>query len=90
MTPIIHQTYQHRYGGVYIVDSVATHTTTKERVVVYTHIYPFAPDTWVRPYDEFCDGRFTQISASQVQDLLDRDRTEFQESVNQARRAAKG
>lgn len=90
MTPIIHQIYQHRYGGVYIVDDVATHTTTKERLVIYSHIYPFDQIAWARPYDEWCDGRFRPLTAVEVEDLLAKNRTAFQEEITAAKLASKG
>lgn len=89
MTPVLHQIYQHRYGGVYIVDDVATHTVTKERLVIYSHIYPFDQVAWARPYDEWCDGRFTSITAERVEELLAKDRETFQREITEAKQAAK-
>lgn len=90
MTPIIHQIYQHRYGGIYIVDDVATHTTTKERLVIYSHIYPFDQVAWARPIEEWTEERFRAISATEVEDLLAKNRVQFQEEITAVKLASKG
>lgn len=81
MTPILEQIYQHRYGGLYIVDSVATHTETKERLVIYTHLYPFETTTYARPIDEWTDDRFKPITDKEYAELTKKDRTEFQMEI---------
>lgn len=90
MTPILHQLYQHRYGGIYIVDDVATHTGTKERLVIYSHIYPFEQNAWARPIDEWTKERFRAITTTEADALMSKDKTLFQEEINQARQASKG
>lgn len=82
MTPVIEQIYQHRYGGLYIVDSIATHTVTKERLVIYTHLYPFEEQTWARPIDEWTAERFRKITGKECVELMKRDREEFQKEIN--------
>jgi len=81
--------YQHRYGGIYVVDDVATHTGTKERLVIYTHVYPFDEVAWARPIDEWTEERFTRISYERVQELMKKDRAEFQTEINEAKAASK-
>ena len=44
--------YRHFKGGVYQVTAVATHTETKEKVVVYQALYGNY-EFYVRPYDMF-------------------------------------
>ena len=77
--------YQHRFGGIYIVNDVATHTDTNQRLVIYTHVYPFDEHTWARPIDEWTDDRFKQISYNTVQELMKKDRLEFQIEIGKAR-----
>ena len=90
MTPVIEQIYQHRYGGLYIVDSVATHTGTKERLVIYTHLYPFEVQTWARPIDEWTEERFRPITGKEYAELTKKDREQFQLEIGLAKGAAKG
>lgn len=87
MTPIIEQIYQHRYGGLYIVDSVATHTETKEKLVIYTHLYPFENQTFARPLDEWTEGRFRPITDKEYSELTKKDRLEFQIEIGKAKGA---
>lgn len=89
MTPIQHQLYQHRYGGIYFVEDVATHTGTKQRLVIYTHVYPFEHSVWARPIEEWTADRFRAITPVEMDDLMSKDRKEFQEEINKARAAAK-
>jgi hypothetical protein len=90
MTPVIDQIYQHRYGGLYIVDSVATHTTTKERLVVYTHLYPFESETYVRPLDEWTEDRFRLISGYDYVELSRKDKEQFKIEIGLARGKSNG
>ena len=90
MKPSVNVYYQHRYGGLYIVSDVATSTVDKSRWVVYEHVYPFEYQTWIRPYDEWCDGRFRQITMAEYNEFLKRDRIEFQLEIGKARAASKG
>lgn len=69
MKPIVGQIYQHRYGGLYVVDDVATHTGNKERLVIYTHLFPFEHQSWARPIDEWTEERFKPITGKEYTDL---------------------
>ncbi len=89
MIPKIESFYQHRYGGLYIVNDVATHTGTKERLVIYTHLYPFESGVWARPISEWTEDRFTEITGSQLISLQQRDREEFQKEITETRTKAK-
>lgn len=90
MKPILHAHYQHRHGGIYFVSDVATHTGTKDRLVIYDHVYPFEPATWARPIEEWTEERFTQLSGEQLTTLLNRDRETFQKEITAAKLAASG
>ena len=65
MKVVINGVYRHKKGGLYIVEDIATHTETLEKMVVYRALYG-DKDLWVRPYDMFVsidDGiqRFTLV-----------------------------
>lgn len=87
--PQVNCYYQHRYGGLYIVKEIATSTVDKSRWVVYNHVYPFEYDTWIRPYDEWCDGRFRKIEREEYTSLLMKDRLEFQVEIGKAKAAVR-
>jgi len=46
--------YKHYKGDLYIVEDIATHTETEEKMVVY-HLLNDETKLWVRPYDMFSD-----------------------------------
>lgn len=85
MMPKVEQIYQHRHGGLYIVDSVATHTSSKERLVIYTHLYPFDVQTWARPIEEWTEERFREISTQEYRELIEKDRIQFQTEIGLAK-----
>jgi hypothetical protein len=88
--PEVNIYYQHRYGGIYIVKEIATSSVDKSTWVVYNHIYPFEYQTWIKPYDEWCDGRFRKITSVEFNEFISKDRIEFQLEIGKARAAAKG
>lgn len=46
--------YKHYKGDLYIVEDVATHSETLEKMIVYRGLYEESP-LWVRPYSLFLD-----------------------------------
>jgi hypothetical protein len=46
-------------GGVYEVVTLGLIEATEERAVVYAGVE--GGGTWIRPYDEFVDGRFVRV-----------------------------
>ena len=88
--PEVNVYYQHRYGGLYKVQDIATSTVDKSKWVVYVHVYPFEYQPWIRPYDEWCDGRFRKVEHSEYSELLMRNREEFQLEIGKARALSKG
>ena len=86
MTPVVGQIYQHRHGGLYIVESVATHTGTKERLVVCEHLFPFEPGTWARPISEWTSDRFREVSAKEFFELTEQDREEFKNRILESKK----
>jgi hypothetical protein len=88
--PKVNCYYQHRYGGLYIVKDIAKSSVDQSKWVVYNHVYPFEYETWIRPYAEWCDGRFRKVEHEEYAELLMRDRAEFQMAVTATRNAAKG
>ncbi len=85
MTPIAGQLYQHCYGGLYVVDTVATHTDTSQRLVIYSHIYPFEFSTSARPIEEWTEDRFRAITFREYTALAEKPREEFQLEIGIAR-----
>lgn len=85
MIPVIEQIYQHRHGGLYIVDSIATHTDTKQRLVIYTHLYPFEQYTWARPIEEWTEERFRPVTGKEYSELTKKDRIEFQLEIGKSK-----
>lgn len=51
--PLPGQTYKHYKGGTYEVITMATHTETQEKLVVYKSIN--FGSVYVRPYNIWCD-----------------------------------
>ncbi len=49
---IIHGVYKHFKGKMYIVEDIATHSETGEKMVVYRALYG-DNQLWARPYDLF-------------------------------------
>lgn len=89
MTPDRNRFYQHRYGGIYSVDKVkAKSSVDKSEWVVYTHIWPFEEEVWIRPYSEWTDGRFRPLEQNEYLDLIRRDREEFQREITANKEAA--
>jgi hypothetical protein len=50
--------YRHRKGGIYTLIALAKHTETGEDLVVYS---AESGEVWVRPLDQFSDGRFERM-----------------------------
>ncbi len=48
----IHGIYKHFKGNLYLVEDIATHSETEEKMVVYRALYG-DNKLWVRPYDLF-------------------------------------
>lgn len=46
--------YKHYKGDYYIVEDIATHSETLEKMIVYRGLYENSP-LWVRPYSLFLD-----------------------------------
>lgn len=81
---------QHRDGGIYQQLYVAKNTVDSSSVVVYQHIWPFEQSIWVRPYEEFWDGRFVPISANVALDATTGDKLLAQAAINKAKAIRKG
>lgn len=68
MYPLPNQLYKHYKGGTYQIISMATHTETGEKLVVYKSLN--FGSVYVRPYDLFTESiddktkRFTLIDGN--------------------------
>lgn len=84
--------YKHRYGGIYRLDGVGTSTVDgKTKVMVYTHIFPFEEQIWVRPIEQFTADRFTEISMVEAHSFMARtDQDDYQAIVMANKKAMKG
>ena len=83
--------YRHSDGGIYRVTYLARHTENLVPLVIYEHVWPFAPSIWARPLPEWA-ARFTPVSHNEVAQAMKGDRGQAQEAVVQAkasRRAAR-
>lgn len=82
--------YQHRYGGIYKAKYISLSTQDQSQWVVYDHIYPFEQKTWHRPYEEFTDGRFTEILTQDLMYFCSKDATRFRAEIaaNKAKAAS--
>jgi len=67
------------------VQDVAISTVDNSKWVVYAHAFPFQYEVWIRPYDEWCDGRFREITNQEYNEFLKRDRVEFQLEIGKNR-----
>lgn len=50
----IHGIYKHYKGNLYIIEDVAYHSETCERMIIYRALYD-DNKLWCRPYDMFLD-----------------------------------
>lgn len=60
--------YKHYKGNLYQVFHVATHSETREKVVVYQCLYGDY-SLWVRPYEMFCEQ--VTLENGQIQPRFD-------------------
>lgn len=72
------------------MQDIALSTEDKSMLVVYVHCYPFQYQTWVRPHDEWCDGRFRLLEDDEYNALLKKDKITFQNEITAAKELAKG
>ena len=88
IVPNVNCYYQHRYGGLYIVSDIAKSSVDGSKWVVYNHVYPFQYETIIRPYDEWCDGRFRQLNPGEYEEIINlKDRAKFQDEIRAAKAA---
>lgn len=72
--------FQHQYGGLYELLGTAKHSDDGSLVYVYSHIWPFEAQVWVRPATEW-QGRFKPITAEELQRHCNGDRVAAAEAV---------
>lgn len=89
MRPNPGEVFLHRYGGIYIVATVATRTTDLTEEVVYQHWWPFENKTWLRPIGEWTPERFTPLTVDEAAEIMDRETVEAARARITAAKAAK-
>lgn len=58
--------YRHVDGGLYRVVAMGRSTVDLTDHVTYVHLYPFHPQTWIRPLSEWTSSRFVEITENDV------------------------
>ena len=71
---IIHGVYKHFKGNYYVVEDVATHTETDEKMVIYRALYG-DHKLWCRPYDMFLE----EVDHEKYPEVTQKYRFELQE-----------
>ena len=63
--------YKHYKGDYYLVEDIACHSETGEKMVIYRGLYENAP-LWVRPYSLFIDevNKNGQVHRFELQTLM--------------------
>lgn len=80
------QLFRHQDGGYYQLVTCARHTNDLHPVVVYAHVWPFEPSTWVRPIQEW-ESRFTRCTSAELSDAMLSDRAVAQAKITAAKAA---
>lgn len=52
----------HKKGGLYKFIKFVKSTEDGSIMAFYDHLWPHEYGSWVRPYEEFVDGRFVEVS----------------------------
>ena len=80
--------YQHVDGGLYFLEKIGKSTVDLSEHVVYTHIYPFEKQTWIRPLAEWAEPRFKLIKETDaIAIMLSTDRAVMQVAVSEQKAA---
>ncbi|MBR3230781.1 DUF1653 domain-containing protein [Candidatus Saccharibacteria bacterium] len=69
----LHGVYQHFKGGLYLLEDVAYHSETKEKMIIYRALYG-DNRLWCRPYDMF----FQEVDHQKYPDAKQKYRFELQ------------
>ena len=69
----IHGVYKHFKGNLYLVEDIAFHSDTTDKVVLYRALYGDGK-LWCRPYDDF----MSEVNHSKYPDISQKYRFELQ------------
>jgi hypothetical protein len=69
----IHGVYKHFKGNLYLVEDIAFHSDTTDKVVLYRALYGDGK-LWCRPYDDF----MSEVDHSKYPDVSQKYRFELQ------------
>lgn len=69
----IHGVYKHFKGNLYLVEDIAFHSDTTDKVVLYRALYGDGK-LWCRPYDDF----MSEVDHSKYPDISQKYRFELQ------------
>ena len=72
--------YQHKYGGVYRLHYAARDAETKTEMIVYSHIFPFESQIWVRPLTEWTK-KFNLITTDEFTEISRKNKLQFQNEI---------
>lgn len=70
----IHGVYKHFKGNLYLVEDIAFHSDTTDKVVLYRALYGDGK-LWCRPYDDF----MSEVDHSKYPDVSQKYRFELQD-----------
>ena len=73
----IHGVYRHFKGNLYVVEDIAYHSETQEKMVLYRALYGDG-DLWVRPYEMFLE----EVDHEKYPNVKQQYRFELQDNKN--------
>jgi hypothetical protein len=86
MKPLANTFYKHKYGGIYqVVVPCGIDMRDGTPCVVYSHVYPFEEQIYIRPLSEWTEDRFKELIPAEVINLCSKDREQLQKEIKSAK-----